>query len=141
MEDRMTACAIRPAWTPLTITLTILGFIVFWPLGLAMLAYVIWGDRLKAEFEGIRARAKGFDFRVTGLGGLSSSGNSAFDEYKAATLRRLEEERRRLMDEQRAFEEFLKSLRKARDKEEFDRFMAERARSRDAAGGEEASAV
>jgi hypothetical protein len=42
---------IRPAWTPATIALMVLGFMVFWPLGLAMLAYIIWGDRL----EGFKA--------------------------------------------------------------------------------------
>ncbi len=48
-----------------------------------------------------------------------SSGNRAFDEYKAETLRRLAEE-------QREFLAFLGRLRHARDKEEFDRFMADR---------------
>ena len=38
---------IRPDWTPATIALMVLGFVVFWPLGLAMLAYIIFGDRLK----------------------------------------------------------------------------------------------
>jgi len=33
---------------------------------------------------------------------------------------------RRLEDEQREFQEFLVRLRKARDKQEFDQFMAER---------------
>jgi hypothetical protein len=37
---------IRPAWTPATIALMVIGFMVFWPLGLAMLAYILWGDRL-----------------------------------------------------------------------------------------------
>ena len=52
------------------------------------------------------------------------SGNSAFDEYRAATLRRLEEERLALDAQQREFAEFLQQLKRARDREEFDRFMA-----------------
>jgi hypothetical protein len=48
------------------------------------------------------------------------SGNSAFDAYKADTLRRLEEE-------QDAFEAFLQRLRDAKDKAEFDQFMDDRA--------------
>ena len=48
-----------------------------------------------------------------------SSGNHAFDEYRTETLRRLEEE-------QREFKEFLERLRFAKDKTEFDQFMAER---------------
>ena len=53
---------------------------------------------------------------------FKSSGNSAFDEYKAATLRRLEEE-------QDSFEAFLKRLRDAKDKAEFDQFMDERTKN------------
>ena len=48
-----------------------------------------------------------------------SSGNSAFDSYRDETLRRLEEE-------QRAFGEFMERLKRARDQEEFERFMSER---------------
>lgn len=51
---------------------------------------------------------------------MRPSGNSAFDAYKAETLRRLE-------DEQHNFEEFLKRLREAKDKAEFDQFMEDRA--------------
>ena len=51
-----------------------------------------------------------------------SSGNRAFDEYREDTLRRLEAE-------QREFKEFLDRLRHAKDKAEFDQFMAERARA------------
>ena len=43
----------------------------------------------------------------------------AFDEYRAETLRRLE-------DEQKDFSSFLERLRFAKDKAEFDQFMAER---------------
>ena len=49
----------------------------------------------------------------------ASSGNRAFDEYKAETLRRMEEE-------QKEFGSFLERLRFAKDKSEFDQFMAER---------------
>jgi hypothetical protein len=58
----------------------------------------------------------------------SGSGNSAFDEWRAAELARLEEERRKLDEARREFEEFAESVRKARDREEFDRFMNARGR-------------
>jgi hypothetical protein len=48
-----------------------------------------------------------------------STGNRAFDEYREETLRRLEEEANE-------FQAFLKRLRHAKDKAEFDQFMAER---------------
>jgi hypothetical protein len=52
-------------------------------------------------------------------GSYGSSGNRAFDEYRAETLKRLE-------DEQREFRDFLERLRMAKDKSEFDQFMSER---------------
>ena len=48
-----------------------------------------------------------------------SSGNRAFDDYRSETLKRLEEE-------QREFKDFLARLRFAKDRAEFDQFMAER---------------
>jgi hypothetical protein len=42
-------------------------------------------------------------------------------------LKRLDEERRRLEEERREFEAYVHDLRRARDKDEFDRFMADRA--------------
>ena len=129
--------ALRPGWTPLTIALMVLGFVFFWPLGLAMLAYIIWGDRIP-EFRR-NAEAMKSDFRRS-FGGCSArknwngyaSGNAAFDDYREAELRRLDEERRRLDEERAEFETFVRNLRRARDQEEFDRFKAERDRSRQA---------
>ena len=57
-----TTALIRPAWTPATIAMMVVGFMVFWPLGLAMLAYIIWGDRL----EGFLLDQKKFELRVEG---------------------------------------------------------------------------
>jgi len=104
-------------WTPLGVAALVLGFMVWWPLGLAVLAYILWGgsiDELAARtVEQIR------DIIRPTSGGLRPTGNAAFDAYREETLRRLEEE-------QREFEEFVTKLRQARDREEFERFMAER---------------
>jgi hypothetical protein len=56
----------------------------------------------------------------------AGSGSRAFDEYRAATLRRLEAE-------QRDFHDFLRRLRAAKDQAEFDRFVADRADRKPAA--------
>lgn len=124
--------ALRPAWTPLTIAMMVLGFIVFWPLGLAMIAYIVWGDRIpeiKRHFEGAKQSWKGESRKQNwgcGRHGYAKTGNAAFDDYRAAELQRLEEERRRLDEERREFESFMENLRRARDQEEFDRFKRDR---------------
>ena len=50
----------------------------------------------------------------------------AFDEWKSAELARLEAERRKLEDAHREFSEFVEHIRRAKDREEFERFMNER---------------
>jgi hypothetical protein len=124
----------KPAW----IGLMVLGFIFYWPVGLAFLAYLIWSGRMacgKHEYGSGRWYSGGgesrWDRKERWFGWHArhaSSGNHAFDEYRAETLRRLEEE-------QRDFVEFLNRLRFAKDKAEFDEFLAER-RRRAAAGPE-----
>jgi hypothetical protein len=132
------------------ILLTVLGFLWWWPLGLLILAFLIarrgrfgcwrhpayaWDGsmvdqehakdhwdrkmaRMQEKMERFRARME----RVRGRGdwfGPTSSGNRAFDDYRAETLKRLE-------DEQLEFKDFLARLRFAKDRAEFDQFMAER---------------
>ncbi len=122
---------LRPAWTPMTIALMVIGFIVYWPLGLVMLAYIIWGDRWNMPRGDMKRRAE----RAFGncrrsarraQSGMSSTGNAAFDDWRRAEMERIEAERRKL-DEMRAeFDEYMHELKKARDREEFDRFMRDR---------------
>ena len=120
----------KPAW----IALIVLGFMVFWPLGLAILVYTIWSGRMGCGYHGggvdrwqhkMERMQRKMDWMRAKVGGGPafaygpSSGNRAFDEYRSETLRRLE-------DEQREFRDFLDRLRHARDKSEFDQFMSER---------------
>ena len=123
---------IRPAWTPATIALMILGFMIFWPLGLAMLAYILWGDRLD-EFKSEVNRATDRMGCAFGRNGHkrhrhhhARTGNVAFDDWRETELTRLEEERRRLDEARAEFDEYLRELRRAKDQEEFDAFMSAR---------------
>ncbi len=123
----ITAQALRPAWTPLTIGLMVLGFIFAWPLGLAMLAYILWGDRIPEirKHFGV-AKSEWHSHGRCGPRMRTRSGNVAFDEYRQRELERLEEERRKLDEELQEFERFMADLRRARDEEEFQRFRRAR---------------
>jgi Protein of unknown function (DUF2852) len=124
----------KPAW----IALVVLGFIAWWPIGLAILAFTIWSgrmgcgyryagyghdrwqhkmERMQRKMDWMRAKMSGGS--TGGFHYTPPSGNRAFDEYRMETLRRLEAE-------QREFRDFLERLRMAKDKSEFDQFMAER---------------
>lgn len=121
----MTHCAsIRPAWTPLNIALMVMGFVLFWPLGLAMLAYIMWGDRFQDMARDARDQFRGPMRSMNRVyEGYANTGNVAFDEYRAREMKRLEEERRKLDEMRTEFDDFLRNLRRAKDQEEFDRFM------------------
>ena len=122
---------IRPDWTPATIAMMVLGFVIFWPLGLAMLAYILFGDRLQ-EFK--RDANKMFDGKMRrgaahhhfGRAPYGASGNAAFDDWRKQELERIEEERRKLDEMKAEFDGYLQELRRAKDQEEFSRFMRER---------------
>jgi hypothetical protein len=137
----------KPAW----IALVVVGFVVFWPLGVLALGYTIgsgrmgcwrghagygpqrWQDhmdrfqqrmqdkmeRAQDRMQRAQERMQRHAARWAGAGSGRPSGNRAFDEYRTETLNRLEEE-------QREFMEFLERLRQAKDKAEFDQFMADR---------------
>src|ERR1700742_4388014 len=101
----MNAAFIKPQWGPATIALMILGFVVFWPLGLAMLAYILFGERLRGFKRDMNQAADGMFAGCRHHRGRHrsyySTGNVAFDDWRKAELERLEEERRKL-DEMRA---------------------------------------
>ncbi len=129
----MHTAIIKPEWSAVTIALMVLGFIVFWPLGLAMLAYILWGEYFggsseKAEHWVRKQKdwAREHRNRYSGGGEWNTSGNAAFDDYRSEQLKRLDEERRRLDEEVHEFHDYMRNLRKARDREEFDRFMRDR---------------
>lgn len=117
----------RGAW----IAAMVLSFVFFWPLGLFFVAYMTVTNRWSRTMSGpCAARRHARDWQ-TAHRASRPSGNSAFDAYKADTLRRLEEE-------QDAFEAFLDRLRAAKDKQEFDAFMEDRAKGTKSTGEDSA---
>lgn len=105
----------KGAW----IAAMVLGFVFFWPVGLAILFYMIWSKRMFNK-SCRRSNRTGNRTGHRNIYSQSATGNRAFDSYREDTLRRLE-------DEQANFESFLERLREAKDKSEFDEFMDERA--------------
>ncbi len=137
-DEMNTNALIRPAWTPATIAMMVVGFMVFWPLGLAMLAYIIWGDRLEGFKREVNRATDGAFQAFSGHGrrhGFTRTGNVAFDDWREKELARLEEERRKLDEMREEFETYARELRRAKDQDEFDRFMAARSKTTPARRG------
>ncbi|MCJ2125146.1 DUF2852 domain-containing protein [Methylobacterium sp. J-077] len=114
----------------------VVGFIYWWPVGLALVAWKIAGYPAFSELRNAARRGvAGFEasgrpasrfaraFEAAHSGG---TGNAAFDAYRRAELDRLEAQRKALEDESRAFTDFVEELKRAKDREQFDAFMAKR---------------
>lgn len=117
------------------LTVTVIAFWVAWPIALLVLAYLVGSGRVQTWRSELRMPGTWFNLGggTTSWPGFraAGSGNRTFDEYRKQTLSKLEAE-------QREFQSFLEQLRAARDKAEFDAFMAQRrqkSEQRDASDG------
>ncbi len=106
----------------------VLVLIHFWPLALAYLAWKLMGYPKRDEMRAFAERQFGglFSGFSRPVSGYRRTGNRAFEDYRKGELARLDEERRRLDEESRAFGDFVDELTRAKDREEFDAFMARR---------------
>ena len=118
-------------WSAWEIGAMVAGFVIFWPIGLVGACSssgrtarcgrglptrkAPWAGFGKPDLQSWKRKA-----------GFSMSGNAAFDDYKRAELDKIEALRRKLEEDQKAFGDFVERLRRAKDQEEFERFMAER---------------
>lgn len=123
-----------PAW----IALMTIGFMVFWPLGLAILLYVMLSGRMWCRKCGETARwqrrtaerRRRRDWRTRHWGShgwLHPSDNGDFAEYRYETLCQLE-------NDAQEFHAFLRRLRMAKDRAEFDEVMRDRRKPHAAPG-------
>ena len=94
-------------WHPGWIVFTVLGFLIWWPIGLALLFFTL-GSRKMGCWSHERWANK-----------------MERMQYKMERMRNRMETLQRLEEEQKEFREFLDRLRHAKDKEEFDLFMAQ----------------
>ena len=110
----------------------VFAFIYFWPLAVAYLVWKATGypmaDEARSFFRSKIREGFGPQFRQSfGTGPhFRGTGNAAFEEYRRRELERLEEERRKLDEEAHAFRDFVEELKRAKDRDEFDAFMARR---------------
>ena len=88
-----------------------------------------WGCARRQDAAGWQTASWGFSPAgfSGGLSAMRPTGNAAFDEWRDGELARLEEERRKLETAEREFSDHIESLRRAKDRQEFEAFMRARA--------------
>lgn len=130
-------------WKPVDLVVLAIAFMVYWPLGLVVLAWKLWNDRqpvpqdlgevLQGAANGLQ---RGFDSLVGSFSGASGAsgaaagapsptGNAAFDAHVREEWARIETDRRRLSDEVEAFRAYMASERSG-DRDLYERFRRDR---------------
>jgi hypothetical protein len=122
----------RSSRRPLEIVGLVFMFLYFWPLAVAYLVWKFMGYPVPQELR--RTVEEAFlnplrNMRWGAPSAFTGTGNLAFDEYRRSELERLERERRRLDEEASEFRTFVEDLKRAKDREEFDAYMARRRNS------------
>lgn len=116
---------------PLRIGLIALGFLIFWPIGLALLVWTLWHRQI-LEWPAVQrlserraearsrwnARRQGAPFTRTG-----SVDNTALSAYLQREQDRLAAEQRQLDELVRAFEAFRDAERRSADERSFEEFL------------------
>ncbi len=112
----------------LLIAAIVAGFIVWWPVGLALLAWAIWRDQLKIP----NAVSRSFSPTTHGRVSVPNFMNKRPDNLALAAY--LEREQERLRAEQQkldelisAFDSFKEAERRAADQRDFDSFLRQHA--------------
>ena len=132
-------------WTALDLVALAVCFWVQWELGVAFLALKLWHqasgfdgsvfafarvkwDALVRLAQGLLVgRAAPFSLHVGPIHvGRASSGNRAFDAWRDTELARIEAERGKLRAAERAFVSYHDELLRAKDRDDFERFMQAR---------------
>lgn len=121
-SHRAGACCGKGHWSATNIVAMVLGFILFWPLGLAVLAWSFTGHPIE-ELPGW-LRDKWRQLKGHKAPCQRGSDNVVFDEYQQAQHDRIDEIKEEIRRRGEAFQEFRSDTRRRQDQAEFDDFMS-----------------
>ncbi len=120
-------CCARGNWSGINIAVMVIGFILFWPLGLLILYWNIKGRNVKDLPRAIQqkwtAMVNGSWSPIKGDNGTTSE-NTVFDEYQQTQYDRIVEIKEEIKNRARSFTDFRSNAKRRADEAEFKDFMS-----------------
>lgn len=109
-------------WSGRNIAAMVVGFVLFWPLGLVLLYWNITGRDVKD----LPAAARGLWSKVSsrGVRGVHDEDNVVFNEYQDTQYDRIREIKAEIEERARRFAAFRADVKRRKDEDEFNRFMS-----------------
>ena len=117
----------RGNWSAMNIAAMVVGFVLFWPVGLVLLYWNITGRDVKdlpAAVQGKWNSMFGHSGSTSGRKSHSRSGNSVFEEYQQTQYDRIREIKEEIENRARRFKEFRENAKRRAEEEEFRSFMS-----------------
>ena len=108
-------------WSVSNIAAMVIGFVLFWPLGLFMLYWIFKGRDVR-EMRGHFAQ-KWHRFKGNEGSDARGTDNQVFNEYQQTQYDRIREIKDEIKERARRFAEFRSDAKRRADEEEFRRFM------------------
>lgn len=116
------ACQSRGKWSCFNIFAMVIGFVVFWPMGLVLLFWILSGRNVRDLPEAIQEKWRGFNSKQTGIK-HGSSDNVVFDEYQQTQWDRIREIKSEIHERDKRFDDFRADAKRRADEQEFREFM------------------
>ena len=114
----------RGNWSALNIAAMVVGFVIFWPIGLFILYWIVTGRSVKELPQSIHTQWS----KVVGRWHGNDSGpsdNVIFNDFQQTQYDRIREIKDEIKERSRRFAEFRANAKRRADEEEFSRFMNE----------------
>lgn len=113
-------------WSPMNIAAMVLGFVLFWPVGLVVLFWIMSGrdarelpHAVKHKFRSILGHEGGHHHY-----GSMHSDNVVFNEYQQTQFDRIREIKEEIGERARRFHAYRANAKRRADEEEFNQFMS-----------------
>ena len=120
----------RSNWSGLNIAAMVVGFVLFWPIGLFILYWIMTGrsvQTLPQEVRKLWARLTGHGYlnEPFNFAEADNSDNGVFNDYQQTQHDRISEIKEEIKDRARRFTDYRKDVKRRADKDEFDQFMGD----------------
>ena len=109
-------------WSSFNIAAMVVSFVVFWPLGLVVLFWIMAGRNVRDLPAAIKAKWQEFSGGSYNFG--ERSGNSVFNDFQQTQYDRINEIKHEIKTRSERFKEFKMDAKRRADQEEFNNFMA-----------------
>jgi len=115
-------------WSGTNIAAMVLSFVLFWPIGLFVLFWILTGRDVRTIPAALRRQFS----RIPGFGDSDRYGfadledNVVFNEYQQTQIDRINEIKDEIRERSRRFREYRAEVRRRADEEEFNNFMNDR---------------